>query len=54
MAGQRDALRAQALELIRTRVKPAEIRLAAFFETEYLPKSRPTLGAYALPNGRAY
>jgi uncharacterized protein (DUF885 family) len=54
MAGQRQALRAQAIDLIRTRVKPAEIALAAFFEHDYLPKARATLGAYALPDGRAY
>jgi uncharacterized protein (DUF885 family) len=54
MAGQREALRAQALELIRARVKPAEIKLADFFQNEYLPKSRETLGAYAMPDGRAY
>ncbi|MGH7023303.1 MAG: DUF885 domain-containing protein [Caulobacteraceae bacterium] len=54
MASERDALRAQALELIRTRVKPAEVALADFFQNQYLPKSRVTLGAYALPNGRAY
>jgi len=54
MAARRDVLRTQALELIRTRVKPAEVKLATFFETEYLPKSRETLGASSLPNGRAY
>jgi uncharacterized protein (DUF885 family) len=54
MAGQRDALRAQALELVKTRVKPAETAVATFFETQYLPKSRTALGASALPNGRAY
>ncbi|WP_174300099.1 DUF885 family protein [Caulobacter sp. S45] len=51
---QRDALRAQALELIRARVKPAEQRLAAFFADDYLPHARTTLGASALPDGRAY
>ncbi len=54
MQPQRDALRAQALELIRTRVKPAEQRLAAFFADDYLPHARATLGASALPDGRAY
>ena len=54
MAGRRDALRAQALDLIKTRVKPAEAAVATFFETQYLPRSRTTLGASALPNGRAY
>ncbi|HEY1561006.1 MAG TPA: DUF885 family protein, partial [Caulobacteraceae bacterium] len=54
MQGERDALRAEALELIRARVKPAEVRLADFFQNEYLPKSREGLGASELPNGRAY
>ena len=54
MQPKRDALRAQALELIRTRVKPAEQRLAAFFADDYLPRARKTLGAAALPDGRAY
>jgi uncharacterized protein (DUF885 family) len=54
MAGQRDALRAQALALIVADVKPAEARLAAFFADEYLPKATATLGASSLPNGRAY
>jgi uncharacterized protein (DUF885 family) len=54
MVGQRDPLRAQALELIKARVKPAEAAVATFFETEYLPRSRTTLGAAAMPNGRGY
>jgi len=54
MAGQREALRAQALALIVADVKPAEQRLATFFEREYLPKATETLGASSLPNGRAY
>jgi uncharacterized protein (DUF885 family) len=54
MQGERDALRAEALELIRARVKPAEVKLADFFQNEYLPKSREGLGASELPNGRAY
>jgi uncharacterized protein (DUF885 family) len=54
MAGRRDALRAQALELIKAKVKPAEAALAAFFARDYLPKSRPGLAAADLPNGKAY
>jgi uncharacterized protein (DUF885 family) len=54
LAPRREALRAEALGLIREKVKPAEARLAAFFETQYLPRARATLGAYALPDGRAY
>ena len=54
MAGQREALRAQALALIVAEVKPAEQKLATFFERDYLPKARETLGASSLPDGRAY
>lgn len=54
MEPRREALRAQALELIRTKVKPAEAALATFFASQYLPKARDSLGASSLPNGRAY
>jgi uncharacterized protein (DUF885 family) len=54
MAGQRDALRAQALAQIVAHVKPAEQKLAAFFADDYLPKARESLGASSLPDGRAY
>ena len=54
MATQQAALRDQALALVRTRVKPAEQRLAAFMADDYLPHARATPGASALPDGRAY
>jgi len=54
LASHGDAWRAKALELIRAKVKPAEIALADFFANDYLPHARDTLGAAALPNGRAY
>jgi uncharacterized protein (DUF885 family) len=54
MGPRREALRAQALELIRARVKPAEVRLAAFFASEYLQGARASLAASDLPDGRAY
>jgi uncharacterized protein (DUF885 family) len=54
MAAEREALRAEALRLVETQVKPAEQRLAAFFQEEYLPKARDSLGAASLPDGRAY
>jgi uncharacterized protein (DUF885 family) len=53
-APRQAALRAQALDAVRTQVKPAEQKLAAFFRDEYLPKSRDSIGAAALPDGRAY
>jgi uncharacterized protein (DUF885 family) len=54
MAARRDEVRAAALQLITARVKPAERALASFFADIYLPHARPTLGASALPDGRAY
>ncbi len=51
---QAAAWRAQGLEIVRTQVKPAERKLADFFQTEYLPKARSSIGAAALPDGRAY
>jgi uncharacterized protein (DUF885 family) len=51
---QKTSLRAQATETIRDKVVPAYGRLAKYFDSTYLPKSRDTIGASALPNGKAY
>lgn len=48
------ALRARALELITTRVKPAQRALLMFFQEDYLPKARETVGASTLPDGPAW
>jgi uncharacterized protein (DUF885 family) len=53
-AAQRAAWQAEALDIIRQQVKPAETRLADFFQSTYLPQARTTLGAGALPGGAAY
>ncbi len=53
-APQREALLKRGVEIVKTKVKPAELGLVEFFTKEYLPKSRDTLGAYALPDGRDY
>ena len=53
-AQTRDALRAQALAIVAGEVKPAERKLAEFFAHAYMPQSRASLGAAALPDGRAY
>jgi uncharacterized protein (DUF885 family) len=50
----RQDMRHQALEIVRTRVKPAQAALASFFQDEYLPHARTAIGASALPDGRAY
>lgn len=44
----------QGAELIRTIVVPQYKRIKAFFEEEYVAKTRKTLGATAMPNGKAY
>jgi uncharacterized protein (DUF885 family) len=50
----RDALRAEALGVIRDSVQPAYRHLLAFMRDEYLPRTRTTLAAYDLPDGKAY
>jgi uncharacterized protein (DUF885 family) len=49
-----DAMRAEAATIIRDIVAPAYERLLAFMRTEYLPKTRTTLGAVEMPDGEAY
>jgi len=48
------ALRAQALQVIRTTVIPAYAKLLVFMRKDYVPKARSTLAADALPDGKAY
>lgn len=45
---------AQARELIAQQVLPAYQRFEQFFNDEYLPACRDSVGASALPNGRAF
>jgi uncharacterized protein (DUF885 family) len=51
---QREAFYKRGLELVKTKVKPAQRSLAAFFAQDYLPRARDSLGASALPDGKAY
>ena len=51
---ERAALKAEALEILRSTVKPAQQRLAAFLADEYVPHARTSLGASELPDGRGY
>jgi uncharacterized protein (DUF885 family) len=53
-AERRTALRARALELIETQVKPAQRELLRFFEQDYRPAARQSIGAASLPDGKAY
>src|SRR5450432_2944968 len=48
------ALRAEALAVIRDKIRPAQRDFAVFVEKDYLPASRPALGARSLPGGEAY
>jgi uncharacterized protein (DUF885 family) len=53
-AAEQAALRDEARKAIRDVVVPAYERLLVFMRTEYLPNSRTTLGAMAMPDGAAY
>jgi uncharacterized protein (DUF885 family) len=48
------ALRTQAVEVIRTVVQPAYVELLNFMRNEYLPGTRTTLAAEALPDGKEF
>jgi len=52
--GQKDSVLAAAHEAIAQHVIPQFKRIKVFFETEYLPKTRTTLGVSETPNGAAY
>jgi uncharacterized protein (DUF885 family) len=51
---QRDSLLVAARSAIEHQVVPSFERVKTFFETEYLPKTRTTLGVSETPNGKAY
>ncbi|GAB1596005.1 DUF885 domain-containing protein [Lysobacter claricitrinus] len=50
----RARLRARAVELIGQRVIPAYREFATFFDNDYLPKTRTSIAAVDLPDGKAY
>ncbi len=51
---QKDSVLTAAKKAIEKNVTPQFKRIKEFFETEYLPKTRTTLGASAMPNGKAF
>ncbi|QKX04332.1 DUF885 domain-containing protein [Aquimarina sp. TRL1] len=53
-SAQKDSILQVAKTVIETRVIPQFKRVKAFFETEYLPKTRTTLGVSKTPNGKAF
>lgn len=48
------ALRTAGANAIRDAVLPAYARFDAFMEEKYRPAARPAVGAWSMPNGRAY
>ncbi len=53
-AATQAALRARAIAVIATKIRPAQQRFATFMASEYLPKSKTALGVGGLPGGRDY
>lgn len=53
-AAEQARLRTAAAQAIAGSVQPAYRKLLAFFRDEYLPQSRTTLAADAMPDGAAY
>jgi uncharacterized protein (DUF885 family) len=53
-AAEQQAIRAEAATVIRDVIAPAYEQLLTFMRTEYLPKTRTTLAATAMPDGEAY
>jgi len=51
---QKDSLLVAARSAIEQQVVPSFKRVKTFFETEYLPKTRTSLGISDTPNGKAY
>ncbi|MFS4492036.1 DUF885 domain-containing protein [Maribacter sp. 2308TA10-17] len=51
---QIDSVKAAAEKAVATKVTPEFKRIKTFFEEEYLPKTRTTLGVSETPNGAAY
>ncbi|MBA6153175.1 DUF885 domain-containing protein [Gelidibacter maritimus] len=51
---QKDSVLSAAKITIETKVTPEFKRIKNFFETEYFPKTRTTLGVSETPNGKAF
>ena len=51
---QKDSVLSAAKNAIETKVTPEFKRIKTFFETEYLPKTRTTLGVSETPNGKKF
>ena len=53
-AAEQGKLKSEAAQVIRDIVQPAYADLLKFFRDEYVPHTRTTLAAEALPDGKAY
>ena len=53
-AAERDALQAEARQVIGEQIVPAYRRFGTFFDKDYLPRTRTSTAAAALPDGKAY
>ena len=53
-ASDQEKLKSEATQVIREIVQPAYADLLKFFRDEYVPHTRETLAAEALPDGQAY
>lgn len=51
---ERTALQAEAKQVIATKIVPAYREFASFFADEYLPRTRTSIAAVDLPDGKAY
>ncbi|WP_298900622.1 DUF885 family protein [uncultured Psychroserpens sp.] len=51
---QKDSVLIAAKTVIESKVTPQFKRIKSFFETEYLPKTRTTIGVSETPNGNGY
>jgi len=51
---QKDSILNAAKKVIESTVIPQFKRIKTFFETEYLPKTRTTIGVSEIPNGKEY
>ena len=50
----RKSLQTDALEIVRSKIQPAEKQLADFFQNEYLPRASDAIGISEQPDGRNF
>jgi len=53
-AADQERYRSQARTIIHDQILPAQQAAVTFIQTEYLPRSRATIGLNAIPHGREY